>query len=731
MTKAVKGQAAYLYGLLCFLPPSANSRFAVGVEWLEKACAKGSLAARGVWHRLAPMAREDYRESKQELEIMAVSGSRIAQLHCAATDLNFAEEVADAMVYDGGINRHIYKQTMLYFLRQNPEVPGIGLNFSNGRVQPTQEHLSLLDKLADKGRLEVLLKQHGITTLHLLWKVPTALMEAVATISIASGCNLEARANCSYETAFGVPHVSLIPISGGTPLHWAVAQKSFDAVQVLLRLGADPYSTHGTNETPWSLAVRGRMLTILQAMVDISVCTDHEVRRQSTSTGLMAHIHYVYMSCGKDHVQQTVAMLQYLKSIDALDIETALRLSVRPGCSNPSLLKALIPEEGSQPLGLIRENKELLQDLLVIATSVGEQESVKHLLRLLEQRIENGIFVVRLLRACIHSNADVDIVLAVFTLLYESIETGFDIGCMYAIEGDESNAFITFQPGRTLLHDLFANGRINIVEYLSKGGRTNFDAVNRRGEIPLAEILNNCSQYAFAALRQLNTKLPDFLGQHTMILPEAESNIFHFMLNASEMSISHGRNLDQTRMFGAVIDHLKARDNGASNVMTLLNAYDTEGRTPLHCGAVHGYWSAIERAIKEGADPQRIVDPSKIDQSKTKLTPEVCALNRSWDEDYGAQALVLQIQQVAMKMIWEKIERNEDPSLSFAFATGMPEAATIINREAFRLAKASNAITYLTFFCPTSPILQKLRKEHEERTQKTLKVLRGENIQHS
>jgi len=35
--------------------------------------------------------------------------------------------------------------------------------------------------------------------------------------------------------------------------------------------------------------------------------------------------------------------------------------------------------------------------------------------------------------------------------------------------------------------------------------------------------------------------------------------------------------------------HLKSRDDGASNVMALLEAYGTEGRTPLHCGTVRGY----------------------------------------------------------------------------------------------------------------------------------------------
>ncbi|QGI63787.1 hypothetical protein CEK26_007738 [Fusarium fujikuroi] len=81
--------------------------------------------------------------------------------------------------------------------------------------------------------------ERGITPLHWLCSFEDEDHEAIAKLLVSKGAELNSPASTISRTQYGIS-VDGDGILAHTPLHWAITQKRLTAVDVLLKLGADP-----------------------------------------------------------------------------------------------------------------------------------------------------------------------------------------------------------------------------------------------------------------------------------------------------------------------------------------------------------------------------------------------------------------------------------------------------------------------------------------------------------
>ncbi|KAF4434886.1 serine threonine kinase [Fusarium acutatum] len=192
----------------------------------------------------------DWRQVKQKLQLDELN--RLGVNTSAFEDLSSMLEVLSLREVEFSYSRDLLLWSIVMdkpdvtvtCLDQNHSLPELAL-------QNEETPLLVAARLGRKRVLETILQhpscgsaaqiadERGITPLHWLCSFEDEDHETIAKLLVSKGAELNSPACTISRTQYGI-RVDEDGILAQTPLHWAVTQKSLTAVDVLLKLGADP-----------------------------------------------------------------------------------------------------------------------------------------------------------------------------------------------------------------------------------------------------------------------------------------------------------------------------------------------------------------------------------------------------------------------------------------------------------------------------------------------------------
>ncbi|KAG4271775.1 serine/threonine protein kinase [Fusarium proliferatum] len=215
--------------------------------WLVESAKAGNPVA---LQKLKENWPSDWRQLKQKVQL--------DELTRLEADANTAEDLL-SMLEALSLNEveFSYSRDLLLWsiVMDKPDVTATCLD-QNHRLnqlvlQNEETPLLLAARLGRKRVLETILQhpscgiaaqmadERGITPLHWLCSFEDEDHETIAKLLISKGAELNSPASTISRTQYGIS-VDGDGILAHTPLHWAITQKRLTAVDVLLKLGADP-----------------------------------------------------------------------------------------------------------------------------------------------------------------------------------------------------------------------------------------------------------------------------------------------------------------------------------------------------------------------------------------------------------------------------------------------------------------------------------------------------------
>ncbi|KAF5625579.1 serine threonine kinase [Fusarium sp. NRRL 52700] len=192
----------------------------------------------------------DWRQVKQKTQLDELN--RLGVNASASEDLSSMLEALSLSEVEFSYSRDLLLWSIVM---DKPDITVTCLDQNNSLVelalQNEETPLLLAARLGRKRVLEAILQHHscgsapqiadqkGITPLHWLCSFADEDHETIAKLLVSKGADLNSPACVISRTQYG------IRLDGGgilahTPLHWAITQKRLAAVDVLLKLGADP-----------------------------------------------------------------------------------------------------------------------------------------------------------------------------------------------------------------------------------------------------------------------------------------------------------------------------------------------------------------------------------------------------------------------------------------------------------------------------------------------------------
>ncbi|KAF5702441.1 serine threonine kinase [Fusarium globosum] len=215
--------------------------------WLVESAKAGNPVA---LQKLKENWSSDWRQLKQKVQL--------DELTRLEADANTAEDLL-SMLEALSLNEveFSYSRDLLLWsiVMDKPDVTATCLD-QNHRLnqlvlQNEETPLLLAARLGRKRVLETILQhpscgisaqmadERGITPLHWLCSFEDEDHETIAKLLISKGAELNSPASTISRTQYGIS-VDGDGILAHTPLHWAITQKRLTAVDILLKLGADP-----------------------------------------------------------------------------------------------------------------------------------------------------------------------------------------------------------------------------------------------------------------------------------------------------------------------------------------------------------------------------------------------------------------------------------------------------------------------------------------------------------
>ncbi|KAF4502136.1 serine threonine kinase [Fusarium agapanthi] len=192
----------------------------------------------------------DWRQAKQKLQLDELT--RLGVNAGACEDLSSMLEALSLSEIEFSFSRDLLLWSVIM---DKPDVMTICLDQNRGLAQLVLQNeetpLLVAARLGRKRILETMLQnpscgiaaqiadERGITPLHWLCSFEDEDHETIAKLLVSKGAELNSPACVISRTQYGI-RVDYDGILSHTPLHWAIAQKRLTAVDVLLKLGADP-----------------------------------------------------------------------------------------------------------------------------------------------------------------------------------------------------------------------------------------------------------------------------------------------------------------------------------------------------------------------------------------------------------------------------------------------------------------------------------------------------------
>ncbi|KAF5690904.1 serine threonine kinase [Fusarium circinatum] len=192
----------------------------------------------------------DWRQVKQKLQLDELA--RLGVNASACEDLSSMLEALSLSEVEFVFSRDLLLWSIVL---DKPDVMIICLDQNRGLAQLVLQNeetpLLVAARLGRKRILETILQhpscgnaahiadERGITPLHWLCSFEDEDHETIAKLLVSKGAELNSPACVISRTQYGI-RVCNDEILSHTPLHWAIAQKRITAVDVLLKLGADP-----------------------------------------------------------------------------------------------------------------------------------------------------------------------------------------------------------------------------------------------------------------------------------------------------------------------------------------------------------------------------------------------------------------------------------------------------------------------------------------------------------
>ncbi|KAF5714855.1 serine threonine kinase [Fusarium mundagurra] len=192
----------------------------------------------------------DWRQVKQKFQLDELN--RLGVNVSASEDLSSMLEVLSLREVEFSYSRDLLLWSIVMdkpgvtmtCLNQNQSLPELAL-------QNEETPLLVAARLGRKRVLETIIRhpscgnaaqmadERGITPLHWLCSFEDEDHETIAKLMVSKGAELNSPACTISRTQYGI-RVDRDGILAQTPLHWSIAQKRLSAVDVLLKLGADP-----------------------------------------------------------------------------------------------------------------------------------------------------------------------------------------------------------------------------------------------------------------------------------------------------------------------------------------------------------------------------------------------------------------------------------------------------------------------------------------------------------
>ncbi|KAF5637080.1 serine threonine kinase [Fusarium sp. NRRL 25303] len=215
--------------------------------WLAESAKAGNTVA---LQKLKENWPSDWRQLKQKVQL-----DELARLDA---DANTAEDLL-SMLEALSLNEveFSYSRDLLLWsiVMDKPDVTATCLDQNHRLTQLVLQNeetpLLLAARLGRRRVLETILQhpscgiaaqmadERGITPLHWLCSFEDEDHETIAKLLVSKGAELNSPASTISRTQYGIS-VDGDGILAHTPLHWAITQKRLTAVDVLLKLGADP-----------------------------------------------------------------------------------------------------------------------------------------------------------------------------------------------------------------------------------------------------------------------------------------------------------------------------------------------------------------------------------------------------------------------------------------------------------------------------------------------------------
>jgi ankyrin repeat protein len=192
----------------------------------------------------------DWRQVKQKCQLHELN--RLGVNASASEDLSSMLQVLSLREVEFSYSRDLLLWSIVLdkpdvamtCMNQNHNLPELAL-------QNEETPVLIAARLGRKRVLETILRhpscrsaaqmadERGITPLHWLCSFEAEDHETIASLMVSKGAELNSPACTISRTQYGI-RVDEDGILAQTPLHWAITQKRLSAVDVLLKLGADP-----------------------------------------------------------------------------------------------------------------------------------------------------------------------------------------------------------------------------------------------------------------------------------------------------------------------------------------------------------------------------------------------------------------------------------------------------------------------------------------------------------
>ncbi|KAF5985545.1 serine threonine kinase [Fusarium coicis] len=192
----------------------------------------------------------DWRQVKQKCQLR--------ELNCLGVNASASEDLSSMLqVLSLREVEFSYARDLLLWsiVLDKPDVAMICMNQNHNlpelALQNEETPVLIAARLGRKRVLETILRhpscrsaaqmadERGITPLHWLCSFEDEDHETIASLMVSKGAELNSPACIISRTQYGIK-VDEDGILAQTPLHWAITQKRLSAVDVLLKLGADP-----------------------------------------------------------------------------------------------------------------------------------------------------------------------------------------------------------------------------------------------------------------------------------------------------------------------------------------------------------------------------------------------------------------------------------------------------------------------------------------------------------